>query len=186
MLLQRAWRQISAEPRRGEERERNRATARHNARCNREQKPNWRGRKGNGWRWKREDSNISITRSAWKRLTRRRARVSASFIKRRCTARMLQGHIWRISSRLLLDPLTPGASSSNPLPSSPPCAAQLQSDIYRFQLLSWLRLSGRECVSIVFLVGFEFKISFFSIDFIIKRIIRADRFWCKSKRIFKN
>lgn len=35
-------------------------------------------------------------------------------------------------------------------------------------------------------IGFEFKISFFLIDFIIKRIIRADRFWCKSKRIFKN
>lgn len=64
------------EERRGEEKGRNRATARHNARCNREQKPNWRRREGSGWRWKREDWSISITRSAWKRLTQRRARCA--------------------------------------------------------------------------------------------------------------
>lgn len=146
MLLQRAWRQISAESRRGEER---RGGAKSSD-CT-------HGATGSRSRIEgREKVDISITRSAWKRLTQRRARCAGIGVlyqtalhgshASRTYLTGIKSTTTRSASyaRRLLFPLVPTTPFSL-------CAAPLQSDIYRFQLLSWLRLSGRDrhCVSTI-------------------------------------
>lgn len=190
MLLQRAWRQISAESRRGEERRGEGAkssdctpqrTVQQGAEAElKEEGGEWVKVEARGLEYIHYAKRVEAFNAEACKVRGYRRPLSNGVARLACFKDISDGYqIDYYSIRLRPAPPLP-SRSNNPLAELPPCATPLQSDIYRFQLLSWLRLSGRDrhCVSTigVLVIGdnFEFKINFLSIDFIFRRIIRAN------------